>query len=228
MSRASATALKNWSSICLCASGRRVMAKAKASAKIISGSTASSAAAAMALVGISARRNSLNGGTSPGGAAVPRAERSAIAASPSSGKSSSRAGVTTAAIADEHQRMKIMNPIARAVIRPARAMEAALPMPTTRRVKTSGITVMRRALSHILPTTSAASTNKLLLGPKKRPARMPKTRARSMISAFFNIFFRLLFADQPSTMAGGRWQALFMRKFCDCCHSLLVSGRSIG
>ena len=46
---------------------------------------------------------------------------------------------------------------------------------------------IRKALSHMLPTTSAASTSNGLRGPKNSPTRIPNTRARSMISAFFNI-----------------------------------------
>ena len=89
-------------------------------------------------------------------------------------------------MAEEHQRMKIMNNMARAVIRPARAMDAALPIPTIRSVKTSGMTVIRKALSHIWPTTSAASTSKGLLEPNSSPITIPRTRATRMISAFFN------------------------------------------
>ena len=111
--------------------------------------------------------------------------------------------------------MNIMNRMARAVIRPARAIDAALPIPTISSVNTSGMTVMRKALSHMLPTTSAASTNKALPGPKNRPINMPKIRANNMISAFFNIPVPVRSPSRPSTMTGRRWQEMIVAKLRD-------------
>ncbi len=87
-------------------------------------------------------------------------------------------------MADEHHNMKIMKNMALAVILPARAIAAAFPMPTTSNVKTSGMTVIRNALSHMFPTTSAVSTSHSDLVPTDKPIKTPAIKAMRMISAF--------------------------------------------
>ncbi len=144
---------------------------------MMSGRIASLAAAATGLVGTSARRNSVNGGTSPVGWAVASAPRNAARAASGNGNAASRAGVTKAAIAADAQSSAIIVAIARTVSRPALAICAVRRMPVTSSVTTSGTTVICSPRSQSDPTTSAPLTSPGALPPTAMPRAMPMARA---------------------------------------------------
>ena len=125
--------------------------------KIINGNSASLAAAWNGLVGTTAFRNSLNGGGAAAGSTAPMACRKASAASGSIGKRTNSVGVTTAAMMVTSTRIDIIVTTERMAVRPALAAFAVCTMPVISKATTKGITVIRRPLSQIVPTTSAMS-----------------------------------------------------------------------
>ena len=182
---ASAIASKNCLIVWRFSGASWVAAKANANVKTISGKMPSLAAALIGLVGIMAFKNSPNGGGASDGATAPSAPRKASAAPCGIGIMAISAGVRSAAIMVTVHKMTSIVKIARVASFPVLAASTVCNMPVTSKATTNGTTVMRKPLSHIVPTTSATSLSNGTASPVAIPSSSPATRANKINNARF-------------------------------------------
>ena len=167
------------------AAAMRVIANAKHTANTISGSTAPSAAAATGLVGMMPTSHSCSGATGGSASRIASAPaRNAAAALPGTGNAARIAGTSNAVATTAASRNSANSSIVRAASRPALAALAAVAMPVTSTENTSGITVMRSAFTHRVPTGCSMATTRASpawpVAAIVAPAARPTASARMM------------------------------------------------